>query len=43
MPVGFTPSNLMIVELNVSDKKRKQKLERNNKKIVEEKTVEVKK
>ena len=30
-PVTFTPSSLMIIELNLSDKKRKKKLEGNKK------------
>ena len=41
--VGFPPSNMMIIELNLSDKKRKQKLEKDNNKVVEEKKIEVKK
>ena len=41
--VGFPPSNMMIIELNLSDKKRKQKIEKDNNKVVEEKKIEVKK
>jgi large subunit ribosomal protein L24 len=41
--VGFPPSNMMIIELNLSDKKRKLKIEKDNKKVVEEKKIEVKK
>ena len=40
--VGFPPSNMMIIELNLSDKKRKQKIEKDNNKVVEEKKIEVK-
>ena len=31
LPIKFIPSNLMIIELNLVDKKRKQKLEQKNK------------
>ena len=41
--VGFPPSNMMIIELNLSDKKRKQKLEKDNQKDTDKKTVEEKK
>ena len=39
LPIAFTPSNLLIIELDLSDKKRKQKLEQKVKKPAVEKNI----